>query len=186
MDAEQVIHRHDGGVLRVRTGARLEFKLAHLHRRWWKMHDAARFELWRLADDGTPRERVRVGPKVAYCLRDLERNHGTLPLSPRRAVYPACSTSARRTHVTLGTSVGWSDVYPPDYPEQWIDVTGLRGCFAYVHTADPTDAIRERDETNNQAQVVVRLPFRARDPRGGCAGRQFGVRYRGAGGVGVW
>ena len=61
--------------------------------------------------------------------------------------------------MTLGTSVGWSDVYPPSYPEQWIDVTGLRGCFAYRHIADPLNGIYESKERNNSASVTVRLPF---------------------------
>ena len=69
--------------------------------------------------------------------------------------------------MTLGTSVGWADVYPPTYPEQWIDVTGLRGCFAYVHIADPNNRIYESNEDNNEAQVIVRLPFRSSNRRGG-------------------
>ena len=40
-------------------------------------------------------------------------------------------------------------------------MTGLHGCFAYVHTADPENGIYESDEDNNEAQVIVRLPFRA-------------------------
>jgi hypothetical protein len=185
MRAQQVIRRVDGGVLRVDAGARLEYKRAHQNRSWWKFHDAARFELWTTDLAGTPVRRVRTGPKVAYCLRDLELAHRELG-GPRREVYPPCSTNRNRRRVTLGTSTGWSDVYPPRYPEQYIDVTGLRGCFAYVHTADPSDGIRETDETNNVARVIVRLPFRASDPRGGCAGRQVGVRYSGAGGVDAW
>ena len=39
-------------------------------------------------------------------------------------------------------------------------MTGLRGCFAYVHIADPNNRIYESDEDNNEAQVIVRLPFR--------------------------
>ena len=70
----------------------------------------------------------------------------------------------------LGTSVGWSDVYPPGYPEQFIDVTGLRGCFAYVHTADPRNGIYESRERNNSSTVVVRLPFRGGRQR--CPGPQ--------------
>ena len=96
---------------------------------------------------------------MSYCLRDLQRTHPRAR-SPRRRVYPACSTSRRKRRVTLGTSVGWSDVYPPAYPEQYLDVTGLRGCFAYRHTADPRNGIYESDETNNSAQVTVRLPFK--------------------------
>ena len=55
---------------------------------------------------------------------------------PGSSTPPATPTRARR-RITLGASVGWADIYPPSYPEQWIDVTGLRGCFAYVHIADP-------------------------------------------------
>jgi hypothetical protein len=79
--------------------------------------------------------------------------------------------------VTLGTSIGWADIYPPAYPEQWIDVTGLRGCFAYVHIADPENGIYESDEDNNEAQVIVRLPFRAGERRRGCRGRDRGRSF---------
>ncbi|EHN11190.1 hypothetical protein PAI11_19380 [Patulibacter medicamentivorans] len=177
MAARQYVDRVGGGHLKLDNGGRLQFKKAHLDRRWWKFHDAARFELWTLDAQGERAERVRVGPKVAYCLRDLERTEPHLARSPRRAVYPACSTDRKRRRATLGTSPGWSDVYPPDYPEQWIDVSGLRGCFAYVHIADPGNAILESDEENNQAQVIVRLPFHRKDRRGGCPGRDFGRRY---------
>ena len=84
-------------------------------------------------------------------------------------VYPACNTNASAAQVTLGTSVGWADIYPPTYPEQWIDVTGLRGCFAYVHIADPENGVYESNEDNNEAQVIVRLPFRARRRRARAA-----------------
>ena len=67
--------------------------------------------------------------------------------TPYCAHYPACSNNIGLRRDMLGTSVGWADVYPPDYPEQWIDVTGLRGCFAYVHTADPGTASTSRTST---------------------------------------
>ena len=38
-------------------------------------------------------------------------------------------------------------------------MTGLRGCFAYVHRADPENGIWETNETNNDAQRIVRLPW---------------------------
>ncbi len=159
MRARQRIYKRGGGRIGVNTGARLYFKFAHLRRYWWKFYNAARFELWRIDRAGTRTRRVRTGPKVAYCLRDLKRTR-RLIRSPRRRVYPACSTNEHARRVTLGTSVGWSDIYGPAYPEQWIDVTGLRGCFSYVHTADPLNGVYERDEGNNVASVTVRLPFR--------------------------
>jgi len=177
MRARQRIYTRDGRRIGVATDGRLQFKFAHLSRYWWKFYNAARFELWRVDGRGRRTRLVRVGPKVAYCLRDLAHTRPALPRSPRRARYPACSNNSRAEHVTLGTSVGWADVYPPTYPEQWIDVTGLRGCFAYAHIADPNNRVYESDEDNNEAQVIVRLPFRPSERRKGCRGADRGAAY---------
>jgi hypothetical protein len=177
MSAYQRIHTVGGGLLSIDTNARLEFKFAHQQRYWWKFHDAARFELWRVDSRGRRTVRVRTGPKVAYCLRDLTHTRPKLSGSPRRPVYPACSTKQRAETVTLGTSPGWADIYPPAYPEQWIDVTGLRGCFAYVHIADPENGIFESNEDNNEAQTIVRLPFKEKRRRRGCSGTDVGRTF---------
>lgn len=159
MSAHQLLHRRSGSALRVPTGARLLFKAIPGQYRYWKWNGAAQMELWRLDAAGTPVQRTRVGPKTVYCLRDLRRTKGWLDRSPASRVYPACSQRLSQRSVTLGTSVGWSDVYPASYHENWIDVTGLRGCFAYVHVADPTNVIHESDEDDNASHVVVRLPY---------------------------
>ena len=174
MKARQRIYTRDGRRLGFSTGARLQFKLAHLGLRWWKWYNAARFELWRVDGRGRRTRRVRVGAKIAYCLRDLRRTRPGVPRSPKRAVYPACNTYTGRQRETLGTSPGWSDIYPPTYPEQWIDVSGLRGCFAYVHIADPTNVLYEANEDNNESQVIVRLPFHSATRRVGCRGPDRG------------
>jgi hypothetical protein len=174
MRAYQRIYAWNGGRIDVNTGGRLQFKFAHLERYWWKFHNAARFELWRVDGRGRRVRRVRIGPKVAYCLRDLTHTRPALRGSPRRRVYPACNSDPNRKRVALGTSQGWADIYPPTYPEQWIDVTGLRGCFAYVHIADPENGIYESNEDNNEAQVIVRLPFRWGARRGSCRGGDRG------------
>ena len=160
MRARQRIYRRGGGRIGIGTGARLFFKLIPGQGRYWKFLHAAKFELWRLDSTGRRIRLVKRGPKVSYCLRDLKHTRPRLRRSPRLFVYPGCNRSAATRRVTLGTSVGWSDVYPPTYPEQWIDVTGLRGCFAYRHTADPLNGIYESNERNNTATVTVRLPFR--------------------------
>jgi hypothetical protein len=129
---------------------------------YWKMDDAARFELWAQLPDGRLAGLVRVGPKLRYCLRDRAR-FGTPGLGsrvPARRVFPACNQSARKTVVTLGTSVGWADVYPASYPGNVIDVTGLSGCFVVLHRADPEQRIFESNEVNNVSARVVRLPYR--------------------------
>jgi hypothetical protein len=129
---------------------------------YWKFDDAARFELWSMFPDGRRAALVRIGPKLRYCLRDLDRvgTPGPGSLVPARRVFPACNQSARKTEVTLGTSVGWADVYPAAYPGNFIEVTGLSGCFVVLHRADPERHILELSEANNVSARVVRLPFR--------------------------
>jgi hypothetical protein len=161
MDAEQVIADAAGVRRRYATGAVLEYTSVPTRGGdYWKMEQAARFELWRVDGEGRRTELVQVGPKLNYCLRDLERVRSG-SLVPRRFVFPACNQSASARNVTLGTSVGWADVYPETYPGNWIDVTGRRGCFALVHRADPLNRLLELREDNNVASRIVRLPYRA-------------------------
>jgi hypothetical protein len=159
MRAEQVLYRKHGRPIHLATGAKLFFKAVPGQYRYWKWNGAATMELWQLDGEGNPTRLMRRGPKTIYCLRDLERTHGYLKGSPGGRVFPGCSQNLHQQEVTLGTSVGWSDIYPSTYNENWIDVTGLRGCYAYVHVVDPTDAIFEKSEDDNRSQVVVRLPF---------------------------
>lgn len=175
MRAYQVIQRKNGRRKLVDTGARLYFQPIPRQYRYWKFADAARFELWSLDRKLRKKKLVRVGPKQNYCLRDLTRTRPSRR-SPRRRVYPACSQDRDRRSVTLGTSVGWSDIYPATYHQNWIDVTGLpRGRYLYVHIADPKNGIWELDETNNEAEVMVSLPsgraLGSRRSRGGSRER---------------
>jgi hypothetical protein len=173
MRGRQRIYKRGGGRIGITTGAQLFFKFVPGQTSYWKFRYAARFALWRLNGRGERVGLARGGPKVSYCLRDLEHTRPGLRRSPRGWVYPGCNTSFATRRVTIGTSVGWSDVYPPSYHEQWINVTGLRGCFHYVHTADPRNGIYESNEGNNSAVVTVRLPFRPgpqRCPRSGASG----------------
>jgi len=124
---------------------------------YWKFRFAAAFQLWSVDPQGRALRLVRFGPKLDYCLRDLFRTHPS-GHSPSDAVYPACSQRADLLRNVLGTSAGWSDVYPYDYPEQWIDVTGLRGRFAYVQIADPLNLLYESDKQNNVSETYVGLP----------------------------
>lgn len=164
MQARQVI-RGPRGPLVIPDAGELYFKNVPTRGGlYWKYEDAARFELWRIDAAGRRTERVRVGPKIYYCLRDLDhpRAYGR-----RTLLFPSCKHPGTIRQVTLGISRGWADSYPSSYPGNWIDVTGLRGCFAYVHIADPRNHLRESDETDNQALLTVRLPWRGL-PRRGC------------------
>jgi hypothetical protein len=157
MRVNQRIHRRGGGKLVIRTRGRVDWYPVPGQYYYWKFRDAARFELWTVGGKGKPLDRLEVGPKLHYCLRDLARTRPGSH-SPRNFVYPGCSQDYGRRSVVLGTSVGWSDIYPSTYHENWIGVTGLRGCFAFFLVVDPKNHIRELNERNNRTHVYVRLP----------------------------
>jgi hypothetical protein len=160
MRTTQRIYRAGGGHIDVRSGATLRFTDvgAYWGGAYWKVHQLARFELRRASRSGALGAVVRTSPKLNYCLRDLEL---TRPgrRSPDNRHYPGCNQNPYRNRVTLGTSVGWSDIYPAEYDKQWIDVTGLRGCFAFEMTVDPKQLLFESNEDDNTSQRLVRLPF---------------------------
>lgn len=161
MRTQQRIYRAGGGHIDVASKATLRFTSvgAYFGGSYWKVHQLARFELRRVGPEGNLGGVVRVSPKLNYCLRDLER---TRPghRSPDSRHYPGCNQNPYQDRVTLGTSVGWSDIYPADYDKQWINVAGLRGCFAFVMTVDPQQLLFESNESDNTSRRLVRLPFR--------------------------
>lgn len=161
MRANQAIYRVGGGVEIFRTDARLHFySVGHAWGgSYWKVENPLSMEIWSLDERRQPLQRVRKGPKVFYCFRDLERTRA-MRRSPGHRVYPACSQDAGRKRVRLGTSVGWSDIYPSDYDRQWVNVSGLRGCFAFVMRVDPENLLYEEHEGNNRSVRIVRLPYR--------------------------
>jgi hypothetical protein len=160
MRVNQRIYKRGRGHITLRTDAKLHFTDvgAYFGGSYWKVHQLARFELWRSDSRGALTDLVRTGPKLNYCLRDLDR---TRPgrRSPRRRHYPGCNQNPGQDRITLGTSVGWSDIYPADYDKQWIRVGGLRGCFAFVMTVDPFNLLYESDEGDNRSTRRIRLPY---------------------------
>lgn len=162
----QAIYDRRGRRHLFRTAAKLVFKYVPGERykhptieafSYWKLEHAAGFQLWSLDASGHAVRLVRTGPKVDYCLRDLIRTRPSRN-SPLAPVYPACNQDPYIRGDVLGTSVGWSDVYPYEYPEQWIDVTGLHGRFAYVQIADPDSHLIESNHNNDTSETYVMLP----------------------------
>ena len=125
MTVRQRIYTRSGGHVTVPSQGAIVFKHIPGQGGYWKFVNAARFELWTMGPVPT-RQLVRTGPKLVYCFRDLQRLRPS-SRSPRSRVYGACSQDRRRRTVRLGTSVGWADVYPATYHENYVDVTGLRG-----------------------------------------------------------
>ena len=169
MDGVQLIERSGGRrPARFDTGAVLTWKYVDAVRgSYWKFRHAARFELWRMDGRGRRTRWVRTGPKLDYCLRDLFRMGPRKgPTRPRAPRYGACSQDLAASSDVLGIASGWADGYPYSYPQNWIDVTGLRGCFVIVQRADPYNGIIETDEGDNASYRSVRLPYRGRGGSG--------------------
>jgi hypothetical protein len=160
MRVNQRIYKAGGGHITVPSGVKLRFTNvgSYWGGAYWKVHQLAHFDLLRVRSDGSLGPVVRTSPKLNYCLRDLER---TRPgrRSPANRHYPGCRQDPYIDHDVLGTSVGWSDIYPAAYSKQWINVAGLRGCFAYRMTVDPKEVLFESDEDDNTSQVLVHLPY---------------------------
>ena len=161
MRANQAIYRVGGGVEVFQTEMKFHFYFVGYEwgGSYWKVHNPLSMEIWTLDKRRRPARRVRKGPKVFYCFRDLVRTKA-MRRSPRNPVYGACSQDPGRERLTLGTSVGWSDIYPSDYDRQWVSVAGLRGCYAFVMRVDPQNLLFESNEKNNRSVRVVRLPYR--------------------------
>jgi hypothetical protein len=162
----QAIYDRHGHAHLYRTAAKLIFKHVPGERyeygnvgaaSYWKLQHAAAFQLWSIDANHHAIKLVRSGPKVDYCLRDLLRTYPSRR-SPTQPVYPACSQDPNMRQDVLGTSVGWSDVYPYAYPEQWINVTGLRGRFAYVQIVDPDHLLFDSDPKRDVSETYVDLP----------------------------
>jgi hypothetical protein len=160
MRTRQRIYRAGGGHIDVPSRAMLHFTDvgAGYGGAYWKVHQLARFELRRFRPGKGLGPVLRTSPKLNYCLRDLYR---TRPgkRSPSSRHYPGCNQNPYRDGVTLGTSVGWSDIYPATYDKQWIGVGGLSGCFAFTMTVDPFNLLYESNEHDNTSRVFVRLPY---------------------------
>ena len=92
MRVHQRIYRKGGGHIDLPTNASLHFTDvgAYFGGSYWKVHQLAHFELWSVGRHHRLLHRVRTGPKLNYCLRDLER---TRPgrRSPSHAHYPGCN-----------------------------------------------------------------------------------------------
>ena len=114
MRVRQRIYRAGGGHITVPTLATLRFTSvgAYFGGSYWKVHQLAHFELWSVDGQHQLLHRVRVGPKLNYCLRDLER---TRPANARRRTFTTPAATRTPTSTTTPSaprSVGQTSTPP--------------------------------------------------------------------------
>jgi hypothetical protein len=114
-----------------------EFDACHQH---YHFEGYASYEL--LTDGGA---RLPIGNKNGFCLRDLDNWTGSASCGTYDCEYQ-------------GIGVGCADVYTPDLPCQWIDITDVAaGTYELLVTVNSEDVIRESDTSNNSASVTIEI-----------------------------
>jgi len=90
-------------------------------------------------------ERLPIGNKNGFCLRDLDNWTGSAACGRYDCEYQ-------------GIGVGCADVYTPDLACQWIDITDVTaGTYELEVTVNTANVIRESDTSNNSATVTIEI-----------------------------
>ncbi|HEY6567711.1 MAG TPA: lysyl oxidase family protein [Actinomycetota bacterium] len=123
------------------------FHPAHDH---WHFEEFARYQLRRVHKD----EVVRSAEKVSFCLTDTEA-FGDVPGAGDR-YYGRCDPD-----VTMGLSVGWSDLYDWGLVGQELSIKGLPdGRYCLTMFVDPGSRVEESNEIDNGRSTVVKIEGR--------------------------
>ena len=126
-----------------------EFHPLHDH---WHFQGFARYHLHAVSADGGVGRRLRESDKISFCMIP------TSLIEKRIEHYGWGGNYRCGENAMQGLPVGWGDDYVWSLPGQSIDVTGLpAGHYWLVSTADVEQRLEETDESNNAAQVLIRL-----------------------------
>jgi hypothetical protein len=148
-DGDGVFTRRDDEVRLKRFAGCSFFHAEHDH---WHFEEFARY---RLVKPKTGRV-VASSEKVSFCVRDSINFDAGLPGSPGSIHYGNCTQDS-----ITGLSIGWADYYGSTLPGQELDIRGLPdGRYCLRTEADPTDRLRESNETNNGRSTMVRITGR--------------------------
>lgn len=122
------------------AGGPFEFATCHKH------YHFLGFAHYRLVSE-TDGKVLLLGRKQAFCARDSARVARSAPYNPRYD----CNLQ--------GIQVGWSDIYDPSLPCQFLDVTDVpSGTYRLEVEVNPDRTMTELRYDNNIASVRVKLP----------------------------
>jgi hypothetical protein len=162
MVARQLVRLTDGSVRTYEDAGRLRYTFSPTHTHWHLL-DFQRYELRTLEGEVVVRDR-----KSGFCLAD---HYG---LAKRRVARftgahflgNCAASNPEALAVEQGTSTGFTDLYPPNFHGQNLELQGIpAGTYVLVHRANPTQQLEELDYTNNEASLRIRLAWTAGVPK---------------------
>ncbi|MBX3219966.1 MAG: hypothetical protein KF795_05560 [Labilithrix sp.] len=122
------------------AGGPFEYATCHKH------YHFTGFAHYRLVADDSDKV-VLLGRKQAFCARDSARVDRAAPFN------------ARYDCGLQGIQVGWSDIYDPSLPCQFLDVTDVpSGTYRLEVEVNPDRTMTELRYDNNLASVRIKIP----------------------------
>jgi hypothetical protein len=161
MSVQQLVRLSDGSVRSYDDAGRLRYtpESTHTH---WHLLDFQRYELRSADGDLLVRDR-----KSGFCLADhygqaarrVANFGGPRFLGDCAAYQPGVMS------VEQGTSPGYTDLYPPHFHGQNLELRGLpEGTYVLVHRANAEERLEELDYANNAASLRIRLTWSGGTP----------------------
>ncbi|MBA2461434.1 MAG: PD40 domain-containing protein [Actinobacteria bacterium] len=162
MRAQQLVRLSDGGVKTYDGAGRMRYTPESTHSHWHLL-DFQRYEL----RDQTGKVLVR-DRKSGFCLADhygLARRR-VASFSGPRFLANCAAWQPQALAVEQGTSSGYTDLYPPHFHGQNLQLRGIPdGVYVLVHRANADETLEELDYTNNAASLRIRLTWHGGAPR---------------------
>jgi hypothetical protein len=162
MVARQLVPLTDGTVRTYDDTGRLRYTFSPTHTHWHLL-DFQRYELRTLDGELIVRDR-----KSGFCLADhygLARRR-VVRFTGARFLGNCAASNPQALAVEQGTSTGYTDLYPPHFHGQNLELRGIpAGTYVLVHRANPTQQLEEIDYTNNAASLRIRLTWSSGIPQ---------------------
>jgi hypothetical protein len=128
----------------------------------WHLQRFESYELRRASDHAL----VARDHKTGFCLADHYGHARSVRPGPPVFLGNCRSGEPGAATVEQGSSVGYTDRYPPNFHGQNVDLAGVpAGIYVLVHRANPEQLLRERRYDNNVASVRLRLTRSGGVPR---------------------